>query len=251
MFKQEIPNATSVQSVNYVYNGNPITFRVNGNVMVSATNMAKPFEKQPIQWLRYEQSQEFLSALSKLRNHSLADLVQVKKGGTNPGTWFHEDVALEFARWLSPAFAIWCNDRIKEILTGRTFSFPAEMKPTNCAVLTCRTADGESKQAYLFWGDDKWFRCDKWNGDREILMSSMLRQIGDYDKEVIQYERNAYFLKNGTWKESALIYPIIDKQPTEESAVDRCKKSIENYNLAKEEVRLSAKELVKFMSEKF
>lgn len=29
----------------------------------------------------------------------------------------HEDVALEFARWLSPMFAIWCNDRIKELLT--------------------------------------------------------------------------------------------------------------------------------------
>ena len=28
----------------------------------------------------------------------------------------HEDVALEFARWLSPEFAIWCNDRIKELL---------------------------------------------------------------------------------------------------------------------------------------
>ena len=33
----------------------------------------------------------------------------------------HEDVALEFARWLSPKFAIWCNDRIKELLsTGVT-----------------------------------------------------------------------------------------------------------------------------------
>ena len=29
----------------------------------------------------------------------------------------HEDVALEFARWLSPAFSIWCNDHIKELLT--------------------------------------------------------------------------------------------------------------------------------------
>ena len=34
----------------------------------------------------------------------------------------HEDVALEFARWLSPAFAIWCNDRIKELLTKGTTS---------------------------------------------------------------------------------------------------------------------------------
>lgn len=27
----------------------------------------------------------------------------------------HEDVAIEYARWLSPKFAIWCNDRIKEL----------------------------------------------------------------------------------------------------------------------------------------
>lgn len=31
-------------------------------------------------------------------------------------TFRHEDVALEFARWLSPVFAIWCNDRIKELV---------------------------------------------------------------------------------------------------------------------------------------
>ena len=37
----------------------------------------------------------------------------------------HEDVAMEFARWLSPKFAIWCNDRIKELLTtGMTATQP-------------------------------------------------------------------------------------------------------------------------------
>ena len=36
-----------------------------------------------------------------------------------------EDVALEFARWLSPAFAIWCNKRIKELLQyGMTATQP-------------------------------------------------------------------------------------------------------------------------------
>jgi hypothetical protein len=113
------PNATSVQMVKYVYQGNPVNFSINGNVMISATNMAKFFGKQPVQWLRYQQSQDFLAELSKLRNRSLADLVQVKRGGMNLGTWFHEDVALEFARWLSPSFAIWCNDRIKEILLSQ------------------------------------------------------------------------------------------------------------------------------------
>jgi len=44
------------------------------------------------------------------------------------GTWLHEDVALEFARWLSPAFAIWCNDRIKELLKhGATATNPDDL----------------------------------------------------------------------------------------------------------------------------
>jgi hypothetical protein len=89
--------------------------------MISATEMARPFgkNKRPKEWLRTDQSKEFLAELSKGHFCPLADLVQIKKGGMNPGTWFHEDVALEFARWLSPSFAIWCNDRIKEILLSQ------------------------------------------------------------------------------------------------------------------------------------
>lgn len=52
----------------------------------------------------------------------ISTLIQTVKGGkSEQGTWMHEDAALEFARWLSPAFAIWCNKRIKELLkTGVT-----------------------------------------------------------------------------------------------------------------------------------
>jgi hypothetical protein len=99
------------------YNGSPITFHTGNGVMANATQMAKVFNKRPVIWLSSRQTGEFLNELSKVRNLTLADLVQVNKGGANPGTWMHEDVALEFARWLSPAFAIWCNDRIKELLT--------------------------------------------------------------------------------------------------------------------------------------
>lgn len=41
----------------------------------------------------------------------------------------HEDVALEFARWLSPVFAIWCNDRCKELLLTGTVSIPCDTNP--------------------------------------------------------------------------------------------------------------------------
>ena len=105
----------------YSYKGSEISFMSGNNVMVNATQMAKPFGKEPKFWLINQSTNDYLTELSKVRNLTLADLVQVTKGGNNPGTWMHEDVALEFARWLSPAFAIWCNDRIKELLkTGVT-----------------------------------------------------------------------------------------------------------------------------------
>lgn len=107
----------------YTYQGSSITFQRGDNVMVNATEMAISFSKKPVEWMRNQQAKDFITELSKVRNLTFADLVIVRKGSpeNGGGTWLHEDVALEFARWLSPAFAIWCNDRIKELLqTGVT-----------------------------------------------------------------------------------------------------------------------------------
>lgn len=99
----------------YEYNGNLVTFDKKENAtMINATQMAKPFGKQPKHWLLNQSTKDFIKALSEVRNLTSADLVQVTYGNDG-GTWMHEDVALEFARWLSPQFAIWCNDRIKEL----------------------------------------------------------------------------------------------------------------------------------------
>lgn len=101
------------------YEGNNISFIKEDNIMVNATEMARPFAKRVYDWLITQQSKDFISALSETRNLVTADLVKVTKGGDPKlqGTWLHEDVALEFARWLSPKFAIWCNDQIKTLLT--------------------------------------------------------------------------------------------------------------------------------------
>lgn len=49
--------------------------------MVNATQMAKPFGKKTVEWLRNQSTSEFLDSMSKVRILTLADLVQVKKGG--------------------------------------------------------------------------------------------------------------------------------------------------------------------------
>lgn len=101
-------------------------FQKGDSVMVNATEMAKPFGKLAKDWLSNKSTKEFLSTLSAVRIIPLTGLVEIKQGGNGEqGTWMHEDVAMEFARWLSPAFAIWCNDRIKELLQyGMTATQP-------------------------------------------------------------------------------------------------------------------------------
>lgn len=108
-------NETSVFS----YKGSSISFFNGKNVMVNATEMAKSFGKTTKDWLRTNASLEFINSLSAVRQICPTELVKIVQGGNSSqqGTWMHEDVALEFARWLSPTFAIWCNDRIKELLT--------------------------------------------------------------------------------------------------------------------------------------
>lgn len=44
--------------------------------------------------------------------------VVTQRGMMNGGTWMVEELAMEFARWLSPSFSIWCNAKIRDILTN-------------------------------------------------------------------------------------------------------------------------------------
>ena len=102
----------------YAYQGSEVTFSNGDNVMVNATQMAKPFGhgKEPSYWLSTQQAKNIIDAISASRNLEPTDLVIVRNGGSNCGTWMHEDVALVFAQWLSPDFYVWCNDRIKELI---------------------------------------------------------------------------------------------------------------------------------------
>ena len=86
------------------YEGYPIAFEnKDGKMMVNATQMGKAFGKQPKDWLKTQSAQEFISSLSEVKKILPSDLQQVVNGDGG-GTWFHEDVALEYARWLSPKF---------------------------------------------------------------------------------------------------------------------------------------------------
>lgn len=113
------------ENVVFKYGNANVTFRTEGeNLMINATEMAKSFgeNKKPAFWLRTHQAKCFLHFLTQVQMCTSADLLMVMNGGNgSQGTWMHEDLAIEFARWLSPEFAYWCNKKIQELLkTGTT-----------------------------------------------------------------------------------------------------------------------------------
>lgn len=111
----------------FQYNGQAVTFQLgDGSVMVNATEMAKSFDKRPNDYLNLPSTNELIKAITRKSGIAENQLVKTVRGGLNPATWLHEDVALDFAQWLSVDFKLWCNDRIKELLRhGITATQPA------------------------------------------------------------------------------------------------------------------------------
>lgn len=103
----------------FSYNGSDVSFLNGENIMINATEMAKPFNKRPVDYLRLPTTIDLISAIVRKSHISENQLVITKQGSAinGGGTWMHEDVALDFAQWLSVDFKLWCNDRIKELLT--------------------------------------------------------------------------------------------------------------------------------------
>ena len=80
--------------------------------------MAKPFGKRPVDYLRLPSTNELIKAIVRKSHISENQLVTSQQGSSvnGGGTWLHEDVALDFAQWLSVDFRLWCLDRLKELL---------------------------------------------------------------------------------------------------------------------------------------
>lgn len=103
----------------FYYNDIPIRFELgDDNVMMCATELGKQFgrSKRPNDWLRTKKSKRIISAIAETTKIRIGALVHVQNGGLVSGTWMHSDVAIEYARWLSPEFGAWCTSIIKSMI---------------------------------------------------------------------------------------------------------------------------------------
>lgn len=117
-----------MKTLEFLYQENEIHFLVNPNdknVMINATEMAKPFNKQLDNFTRLEGTQKFIKALLKSENSKFAPS-DVREQltekhliyGTNKATFMHRKLAMYFAFWLDVDFQIWIIDTIDEVIFG-------------------------------------------------------------------------------------------------------------------------------------
>ena len=112
----------TTQILNFSFNKAVVSFRNDG--YLNATEIAQSFGKATKDYLKTERTQEYIAALIEFLSDgkkilSQSDLVIVKKGNSKnftQGTWLHPKLAIDFARWLNPKFAVWCDFQIEKIL---------------------------------------------------------------------------------------------------------------------------------------
>ncbi|HFA4936227.1 TPA: KilA-N domain-containing protein [Neisseria gonorrhoeae] len=111
----------------FSFNRFSVSFQENG--YLNATAIAEQYDKRVGNYLRNERTQEYITALNErlfnpeTRNRATVEnqLVIIKKGGNDKksqGTWLHPKLAVDFARWLNPKFAVWCDEQIETLLNG-------------------------------------------------------------------------------------------------------------------------------------
>jgi len=78
---------------------------------VNATAMCKANGKHLPHYLANDRTSEYLQALAAVVGIPTSGLVLSTRGGVpgQQGTWVHPRVAVDLARWISPAFAVWMD----------------------------------------------------------------------------------------------------------------------------------------------
>ncbi|WP_275323331.1 KilA-N domain-containing protein [Xenorhabdus bovienii] len=93
--------------------------RFNLNALHKASGESE--HKRPSKWLVTEQAKALITELKEQSpNSGLGqEVIKSVRGGTNPGTFAHELLAVEYAGWISPKFRLQVNQTFIDYRSGR------------------------------------------------------------------------------------------------------------------------------------
>ena len=130
------------------WQGTPIQRRQSDG-WVNATAMAKANGKHLPHYMSNARTSEYLQALSRSVGIPTDHLKVTIGTGPNDlrGTWIHPRLAVDLARWISPAFAVWMDGWFLETITGRTTAAPTVTPAAPGITITART----EREAWGIW----------------------------------------------------------------------------------------------------
>lgn len=101
------------------YEGHPVMFNDVG--WINATERANRLGRRVDKWLKSKETQDYIAALCQMTDTPKMGYVKTSKAtlATGGGTWLHPKLAVPFARWLDPKFAIWCDTQIDGLIRNK------------------------------------------------------------------------------------------------------------------------------------
>lgn len=183
------------------YNGNNVAFiKTSYGILINATDMARPYNKRPVDYLRQIYVNELVSTIVS-QTHISEDQLVIKMRGSSEnggGTWLYEDVAIDFAQWLDVKFKVWCNSKIKELLTTGLVKLPNFNNPPEAA---------------RAWADEYEARM---KAEKEVRLALEAKEKIEKEKRMVQAELNT----------------AIDTIKENEPVIDMFKRSIIYFNFS-------------------
>lgn len=96
------------------FQGTGIVFTADGwlNATASAAALNKPGLDNFLRSTTYQEYAEIVAAANSVKSTELKRARQ----GNGGGTFLHPEMAVVFARWISPAFAYWCDKQVAALI---------------------------------------------------------------------------------------------------------------------------------------
>lgn len=122
-----------METLQLTYNGMPVIFSKGERVFQKITPVLQRFDEKANNYFRGKDRTQRYTAIARRNNlsvsfdsnmslynstdfaHAFPDMVKTE-AGRKGGTWLSQEVLIDFAQWLSPDFAAWCDEKIREIM---------------------------------------------------------------------------------------------------------------------------------------
>lgn len=181
------------------YSGMALSFQSDG--WFNATQAAERFGRRVDHWRENQETKDYIAALCEISNTPFSGYLKTKRGAGG-GTWLHPKLAVHFARWLDPKFAVWCDTQIDSLLRGKDdwrklrHQSASSFKVANDILKLVRQDQGKDTEAHHYSNEARlvnWALAGQFKGlDRDAMSAADLALLAHLE------ERNAVLIGRGT-----------------------------------------------------